>query len=89
MIDINWIIKQENDFTDRARFDLGDNYHLTLDLIALLQSIKSFVNNEVAHYFHIQIVKDLYLVILNTIRRHTLVAHVVLRHALESFVLFA
>ncbi len=90
MIDLNWIIEQENKLTDKAKFELGDNYYLSLDLLKLLQSINSFsVNHEVCYYFETQIFKDFHLIILNCIRRHTLVTHLLLRHALENFVLFA
>lgn len=89
MIDLEWIIKTENELTDRAKFDLGDNYFLTLDLLKLLQSIKSFSpQNEVSYYFDAQIVKDMHLVVLNTIRRHNIEANIILRHALESISLF-
>lgn len=89
MIDLNWIIEQENKLTDRARFDLGDNYHLSIDLLKLLQCIESFsVKNEMAHVFDAQILKGFHLVILNTIRRHSTEANLILRFTLESLVLF-
>jgi len=89
MIDLNWIIEQENNLTDRARFDLGDNYHLSLDLLKLLQCVKSFsIENEMAHVFDSQILKGFHLVILNTIRRHNVEAQLILRYTLESLVLF-
>jgi len=89
MIDIDWIIEKENELTDRAKFDLGDNYHLSIDLLKLLQCIKSFSNkNEMAHIFDAQILKGFHLVILNTIRRHSTEANLILRFTLESTVLF-
>lgn len=89
MIDLNWIIEQENKLTDRARFDLGDNYHLSIDLLKLLQCVESFsVKNEMAHVFDAQILKGFHLVILNTFRRHSTEANLVLRFTLESLVLF-
>ncbi len=90
MIDLDWIIKQENELTDKAKSNLGDNYHLLIDLLKLIQGIKSFsVNNEVAHYFETQILKDFHLSALNIIRRHSTDAQSSIRHALESAVLFA
>lgn len=90
MIDLDWIIEQENELTNRARFDLGDSYHLSIDLLKLLQSIKSFdKDNEVSHIFNTQIILDFHLIVLNTIRRHTLLSNLLLRHALETTVLFA
>lgn len=90
MIDLNWIIEQENELTDKAKSNLGDNYHLMLDLLKLVQGIKSFsVNNDVCHYFETQILKDFHLAALNIIRRHSIEAQSSIRHALESAVLFA
>lgn len=89
MIDLEWIIEQENKLTDRAKYDLGDNYYLSLDLLKSLQCIKSFsIRNEMAHVFDAQILKGFHLVILNIIRRHGVEAHLILRYTLESIVLF-
>lgn len=89
MIDLNWIIKQENDLTDCAKRDLGDNYMLCIDLLELLQSIESFsVKNKFSPFFEAQTVKGIFLAVLSTIRRHTVEAHIILRHSLESLVLF-
>lgn len=90
MIDLKWIIDEENKLTDNAKFKLGDSYMLSLDLLQLLQSIKSMnKDNEVSHYFETQIVKDFHLIILNIIRRHNLVANLLMRHVIESIVLFS
>lgn len=90
MVDIGWIIETENELTDKAKFKLGDNYMLAIDLLNLFCiSIKSFSKeNEVAHSFETQIVKDFHLAVLNAVRRHTLVSNFSLRHAIESLVLF-
>lgn len=89
MIDLNWIIEEENNLTYRAKLDLGDNYQLTLDLLKQLQGIKSFsIHNEVAHFFETQIIKDFHLAALNLIRRHSIEANFGIRHALESLSLF-
>lgn len=90
MIDLDWIISTENELTDKAKLKLGDNYMLSIDLLNLLcSSIESFSkNNEVAHCFETQIVKDFHLIVLNIIRRHTTIANILIRHAIESIVLF-
>jgi hypothetical protein len=88
MIDLEWVIKQENILTDRAS-ELGVNYHLSVDLLKLLQCIKSFsVGNEMSHVFDSQILKGFHLVILNTLRRHSTEANLILRFTLESLVMF-
>lgn len=89
MIDLNWIIRQENALTDSAKRELGDNYMLCIDLLELLQSIESFsISNKFCPFFEAQAVKGIFLAVLNTIRRHTVVAHILLRHSMESLVLF-
>lgn len=91
MIDLDWIISKENEITDCAKLKLGDNYMLSIDLLKLFCSaIKSFSkSNEVLHYFETQLVKDFHLAVLNIIRRHSIVANTVIRHAIESLILFA
>lgn len=89
MIDLDWIIEEENKLTDKASSDLGDNYYLTVNLLKLLQSIKGYsVENEIAHVFNTQILKGFHLTALNIIRRHSVEAHLILRYTLESIVLF-
>jgi hypothetical protein len=84
-----WIITEENGLTDRAKLDLGDMYMLTKDLLESMPFIESFfAGNHISHFFDSQIVKDFYLAILNIIRRHSLVSNLLIRHAIESVVLF-
>ncbi|GEM_PF-2200490 len=88
-VDLSWIIEKENELTSNAKQNLGDNYFLVVDLLEMLQGIKSFSrDNEVAHYFEAQIMKGFYLAVLNTIRRHAIEANLIVRHTLESIVLF-
>lgn len=91
MIDLKWIIEEENRLTDEARLKLGDNYMLTIDLLELMnKSIKSFSKeNEVAHYFDSQFFKDIFLAVLNIIRRHSLITYFLIRHSIECIALFA
>jgi hypothetical protein len=89
MLKIKTIIIKENELTDRAKFDLGDNYMLSIDLLSFIQEINSFNQGyDIALNFHIQIISDLHLAILNSIRRHTIVTNILIRHTLESLVLF-
>ena len=87
---LDGIIKAENGLTDRAKLDLGDNYMLSRDLLESMPFILSFSNdNDVSHIFDSQIIKDFYLAVLNIVRRHSLITNLILRHAIESIVLFA
>lgn len=62
MIDLDWIIEQENELTKKAKQNFGSYFNLSLDLLDLLQSIASFSNkNEVAHFFEIHTFESLVL----------------------------
>jgi hypothetical protein len=90
MVDLKWIIEKENELLDKARFNLGDNYYFSLDLLPMFQELKTMsISNEVAFFFESEIMTNLYLAFLNTIRRHTITASFNIRLALESLVLFA
>lgn len=88
-ITLEELIPKEEELTNRARFDIGDTYELTKELFVSIQCLKSFSReNEVIAAFDSQILSGFFNAILNTVRRHTNVTHLIIRQVIENMSLF-
>jgi len=88
-IDLKSIIEQETFLTDRSRYEIGDVFELTKELFQSIQCMESISRkNEVANFFDSQILSGFFNSILSTIRRHTNVSFLIIRHIIENISLF-